>query len=197
MPTNKSNIIDPKDKKNVALLIIDVINDFEFEGGESLEAQMPDFIENLLAIRDAATKMQLPVIYVNDNFGKWQSDFHQLTQQILKGNSPGQPMVEALQPRENDYIVVKPKQSGFYSTPLDMLLSHLAVDTLILTGLTGDQCILFTAMDAYMRDFRLYVPDDCIITIDETIHKNAMDMIKTNLKADVSYSKDLPFWSPH
>ncbi|NGP46302.1 cysteine hydrolase [Bacillaceae bacterium SIJ1] len=186
MPTNPTNIIDPKDRKNVALLMIDVINDLEFAGSETLQPQLDPFIKNLLAIRDYATINNFPVIYVNDNFGKWQSDFHQLTEQILHGQSPGQPMVEALQPRADDYAVVKPKQSGFYSTPLEMLLQHLKSDTLILTGLTGDQCILFTAMDAYMRNYHLYVPKDCIITMDKDIEKNALSMIEMNLKADIT-----------
>ena len=100
----------------------------------------------------------MPSIYVNDNFGRWQSRFDQIVQHCLQDNVRGKPFVERLIPDEDDYFVLKPKHSGFYQTPLELLLKHLGATRLILTGVSTNSCVLFTANDAYMRDLELIVP---------------------------------------
>ena len=97
----------------------------------------------------------MPAIYVNDNFGRWRSDFRQILDHCLQ--SPGRAIARLLVPHEEDYFVLKP-HSGFEYTTLDVLLKHLGADTLILSGVATNFCVLFTAHDAYMRDYRLIVP---------------------------------------
>ena len=146
------------DKAEVALLLIDVINDLEFDSGRDLLRHALPAAERLAALKRRAKAADVPVIYVNDNFGRWQSDFKKLLQHCLGDGVCGRPIAELLRPDDDDYFVLKPKHSGFFSTTLDTLLDYLRVKTLVLTGLTGDICVLFTASGAYMRDFHLCIP---------------------------------------
>jgi nicotinamidase-related amidase len=154
------------DHTTIALLLIDVINDLEFDGGEALLAHALPMATQIAALKHRATHAGIPAISVNDHFGRWQSDFAKLLAHCLEDGVRGQPLAEQLRPEQDDYFVLKPKHSGFYATTLDLLLRYLHVTTVIHTGLTGDICVLFTANDAYMRDFQLVVPADCVATQD-------------------------------
>jgi nicotinamidase-related amidase len=138
------------DTSPVVLLLIDVINDLEFPGAEELFKHALPMAENIAAFKRRAKELGIPVIYVNDNFGRWQSDFSKLVGHSLEDGVRGEPMARLLLPEADDYFVLKPKHSAFYSTTLDTLLDYLKCKTLILTGLAGNICILFTANDAYM-----------------------------------------------
>lgn len=181
------------DKADVALLLIDVINDLEFEGGEELLKQALPAAEKIAALKKRCQQAGIPAIYVNDNFGRWQSDFNKLLKHCLEEDVCGRPLVERLQPGEDDYFVLKPKHSGFFSTTLDTLLEYLQARTLILTGVAGNICVLFTANDAYMRDFHLVVPSDCIASNTREDNDHALELMKTVLKADTRPSTELDF----
>jgi nicotinamidase-related amidase len=182
------------DKSNVALLLIDIISDFEFEDGEKLFKNTLPVAKNLSKLRDRAKKAGVPVVYVNDNFGKWQSNFRNLLEHCLDKSVRGSKIVEMLAPdEEEDYFVLKPKHSGFYSTTLDLLLAHLDCKTLILTGVATDICILFTASDAYMRDFNLIVPSDCVAANNKKDSKITLEYLKKILKADTTSSDKIDF----
>ena len=182
------------DKSKVALLLIDVINDFEFEDGAKLFKNALPMARKLAALREKARKENVPVIYVNDNFGKWQSNLKNILEHAIHEKVRGSEIVELLKPDEEaDYFVLKPKNSGFYSTTLDILLEHLQCKTLILTGVATDNCILFTANDAYMRDFNLVVPSDCVAAVDAEENKHALKHIKRVLKADTRPSTKIDF----
>jgi nicotinamidase-related amidase len=154
------------DSSPVALVLIDVVNDLEFEGGERLLAPALPMARRLGALAGRARRAGVPVIYVNDNFGRWRSDLAALVRHCLRDGVRGGAIVRRLRPRRDDYFVLKPKHSGFFATPLDTLLTYLGVDTLLLGGLTTDRCVLFTAADAHMRDYHLHVPRDCVASID-------------------------------
>nr|WP_245947185.1 isochorismatase family cysteine hydrolase [Bacillus taeanensis] len=102
-------------------------------------------------------------------------------------------MAELLKPEDDDYFVIKPKHSGFFSTTLETLLSHLKVKRLILTGIQTDICVLFTANDAYMRDYLLYVPSDCSAAENDKDHHYAFKKMKNLLKADLTPSTAFGF----
>ena len=146
------------DKSDVALLLIDVINDLEFPEGDQLLRYALPMARQIAALKQRARQEGVPVIYVNDNFGRWRSDFNAQVEHCLKDGVRGQPVVELLRPDEDDYFVLKPKHSGFFSTTLDMLLEYLGVKAVVLTGMAANICVLFTANDAYMRDLHLVVP---------------------------------------
>ncbi len=179
------------DTADVALLLIDVINDLEFNAGDELARHALPMAARLADLKRRAKASRIPVIYVNDNWGKWQSDLHRLLEHTLREDVRGRPMVELLRPDEDDYFVLKPKHSGFFSTTLDILLDYLQVNTVILTGVAGNICILFTANDAYMRDYRLYVPADCVASNDPDDNEHALKQMESVLKADITPSTEL------
>ena len=171
------------DKHDIALLLIDVINDFDFPGADQLLRYARPMARNLLRLKRRAYKAGVPVIYVNDNFGRWKSDFRR-TLDHSERHGRGPDAVKLLRPEENDYFVLKPKHSGFFSSALDTLLRYLHTETLILTGIAGNFCVLFTANDAYMRDFNLFVPSDCTVSNTKKENDSALQLMKKFLKAD-------------
>jgi len=181
------------DKADIALILIDVINDLEFDSGRELLRHALPMAERLAALKKRAKRSGVPVIYVNDNFGRWQSDFNKLLAHCLERDVCGRPLAELLRPEEDDYFVLKPKHSGFFSTTLDTLLEYLRVETLILTGLTADICVLFTANDAYMRDFHLVIPSDCVASSDPDENRHALEHMERVLKADIRPSTEIDF----
>ncbi len=179
------------DKSCVALILIDVINDLEFpEGGQILPAAL-EMGQRIAALKARARALGIPAIYVNDNFGRWQSDFSRQVEHCLHDGVRGQPLVEMLRPAEDDYSVLKPKHSGFYSTTLDVLLDYLGVRDVILTGLAGNICVLYTANDAYMRDLRIIVPSDCIASNTPEENDYALEQMRKFLKADTRPAGEL------
>jgi nicotinamidase-related amidase len=181
------------DKSPVALLLIDVINDLRFDTGRAiLEFAMP-MANAIQALRARADDAGVPVIYVNDNFGRWRSDFQHLIQHCLEDGVVGKPIVEILKPRPDDYFVLKPKHSGFYSSTLQLLLDYLGVRTVVLTGLQTHICILFTANDAYLRDYDIVVPSDCTCSDSQRKHIIALEAIAETLKARVLASSEIDF----
>jgi nicotinamidase-related amidase len=184
------------DDAEAALLLIDVINDLEFDGGEALLTQALPMAAQLAVLKQRAKQAGIPVVYVNDNFGRWQSDFAKLLAHCLDDGARGQPLAEQLHPEPDDYFVLKPKHSGFYATTLDLLLRYLKVSTVILTGLTGDICVLFTANDAYMRDFHLVVPADCVASRHPDENRHVLTPMQRVLKADIRPSTALDLTIP-
>ena len=181
------------DECAVALLLIDWINDLEFDGGDKLFPRALKAAHATAALRKRAKQAGVPVIYCNDNFGKWRSDFRSLLQHVLKDDVRGRPIAQLLAPDEHDYFVLKPKHSGFHSTSLDVLLAHLGARTLVLTGLAGNFCVLFTAHDAYMRDFRLLVPGDCTASEEDADNRHALGHMAGVCKADTGPSAGIDF----
>lgn len=179
------------DNSLVALLLVDVINDFDFPGGAQLLRHALPAAKRIVALKERCRRDGIPAIYVNDNFGKWRSDFRNLVSHCLQDGVRGQRIVELLKPERDDYFVLKPKHSGFYSTTLDLLLQYLGAKTLILTGFTGDICILFTANDAFVRDYRLVIPSDCVVSQDSTENQKALKYMKRVVDADIHTSKKL------
>jgi nicotinamidase-related amidase len=179
------------DKSDVALLLIDVINDLDFPDSEKLLRHALPMARKLAALKARAKQAGVPVVYANDNFGRWRSDFKVQVDHCLKDTSLGRPIVELLQPEQDDYFVLKPKHSGFFSTSLDILLSYLGTKTLILTGIAANICVLFTANDAYMRDLRLIVPGDCVASNTEEENRYALHQMQTILKADIRSSAEI------
>jgi nicotinamidase-related amidase len=179
------------DKSPVALLLIDWINDLEFEGGELLLPRALPAAHAAAALRKRARQAGVPVVYCNDNFGKWRSDFRSLLEHCLNADVRGRPIAQLLQPEAEDYFVLKPKHSGFHSTSLDVLLAHLGVSTLILSGIAGNFCVMFTAQDAYMRDFSLLVPRDCLASETEADDRQALEQMAKTCKADIRLSAEI------
>jgi len=175
----------------VALLLVDVINDMAFEGAEALVRQAVPMAHRIAALKQRARAAKIPAVYINDNFGRWQSDFRKLVDHVLDDGVPGEEVARILEPAEDDYFVLKPKHSAFFETTLDTLLAYLGARTLILTGVAGNICILFSANDAYMRDYDLVVPADCTVSNTPEENDYALQQIQKVLKGDVTPSHEL------
>jgi len=179
------------DKSAVALLLIDVINDLDFPEGDQLLRYALPVARHIATLKERARHAGIPVVYVNDNFGRWRSDFRAQVQHCLRDGGCGKPIAELLRPEPSDYFVLKPKHSGFFSTTLDTLLEYLEARTLIMTGMATNICVLFTANDAYMRDYQLAVPSDCVAANSKELNDHALRQIRNVLKADTRPSTDI------
>ena len=178
---------------STAILLLDVVTDFEFDDGDKLLRNSLPMARKLSRFKARAKKAGVPVIYVNDNFGKWQEDFKTMSDHFMRADAKGRQIVTLLQPEADDYYVLKPHRSAFYSTTLELLLRDLKTKTLIVTGVTTDICVLFTANDAYMRGFDLLIPRDCVAAVKPEHTKQAMEFIKRVLKADTPASDNVTF----
>jgi nicotinamidase-related amidase len=173
---------------NSALIIIDIINSFEFGSGEILAEKTLSIIHTLRKLKDAFKQEHLPIIYVNDHYYLWQANLDKLIEHCQ--NSLNEIILQQLKPDEDDYFLIKPKHSAFYGTGLTILLQQLQVKTLFLTGIAGNICVLFTANDAYMREYNLYIPKDCIASVDDQDQNYALKMMENVLKANIDFSTE-------
>jgi len=176
-----------------ALLLIDVINDLVFPGAQELISQAEQMALRLADLKRRAAKADVPAIYINDNFGKWRSDFRRTVAHCTARTSPGRLVSQRLRPTSRDYFVLKPKHSGFYGTTLDTLLETLGIRRVILAGIAGNICVLFTANDAYMRELKLFAPADCIVSNTAVDNDHALQQIESVLKGNVAPSTQLTF----
>jgi nicotinamidase-related amidase len=173
----------------VALLLVDVLTTFQFPDGDAI-------LRGALGVRDALVRLKarargagVPVLYVNDNFGDWRSEKEVLMGRCLEAK--GAEFVRPLLPDSEDYFVLKPMHSAFYMTPLEVLLQHLQVETLILAGLTSNSCITVTAHDANMRGFDIYIPPDCSCARNAEEHTQALAQLEAMAGANIKRSTAL------
>ena len=174
------------DSSNSVLILIDVINDFEFPGGEELFRYAYPAARRIKSMKQAMNARGIPTIYANDNFGRWQSDFREVLDHCLQDGVRGKRVAELLRPGPEDYFVLKPKYSAFYGSALDTLLGYLGARELILAGFAADMCVLFSASDAQMRDYSLRIPRDCIASESPTRNRRAICFLSEVLRADVT-----------
>ena len=167
-----------------ALLLVDVINELEFDGAAKLLPSAGAMARRVAALKARAVRAGVPCIYVNDNFKQWRSDFRMLIDRCLHGGVRGEPIARLLAPGEDDYFVLKPLHSGFYSTALDLLLRELGSEKLVICGLATEGCVLFTASDAYIRGFEIFVPRDGCASESAARHRGALDIMQKMLKAE-------------
>jgi nicotinamidase-related amidase len=148
--------------QGTALLLIDFINAMDFSGAEAMAPSAIAAARTVARLREAADAAKVPVVYVNDNYGQWHSERSRIVDDCRARNDAARQLADLLAPRHDDYFVIKPQFSGFYSTNLPVLLPKLGVRRLVMTGIAADICVLFTAADAHMRDYDLWVPADCV-----------------------------------
>jgi nicotinamidase-related amidase len=175
-------------RAKACLLIIDMISEFNFEGAEPLMPAIQKTARRIAGLKKRMKQAGIPVVYVNDNFGKWQSDFRRLVARCLEEQCRGKQIVRLLRPDDDDYFVLKPRHSGFYATPLELLLRYLDASRVIVTGIAGDNCVLFTAADAYIREFTVAVPADCVVSPSADSNRSALEHMRVALKADIRAS---------
>ena len=196
-PKTKGAVAPYRDapRGKTALLILDMITDMEFMGAATMQREAEAAARTILKLRDAADEARLPVIYVNDNFGEWHSERYRLVERALASEG-GHAFVARLAPRDGDYFIIKPQFSGFYATNLPVLLPKLGVDRLVLTGMAADICVLFTAADAHMRDYELWIPEDAVAAQSRERRRWALEIMKQSMGAETRATTrlKLPTW---
>ncbi|SHH84180.1 MULTISPECIES: isochorismatase family cysteine hydrolase [Virgibacillus] len=173
-----------KSLEKTAVLFVDIINDFHFDGGKALASNTKEILPHLISLREFAKTNALPIIYVNDHYGLWQADFRKIIDHCY--NDASKDIIEALKPDDQDYFLIKPQHSAFFQTPLQSLLSELNKDSLIMAGIAGDICILFTAKDAYMYGYKMHIPENCMASEGKDNNAYALYLLHAVMKADTT-----------
>ena len=183
-----------KRESGTALLILDMISEFRFPDAEPVLHGALRPARAIARLKARARGAKVPVIYVNDTAGKWESDPRAYLERCLATQARGRDIVRLIEPDlDRDYFMFKPKHSAFFGTPLESLLSNLAVRRLVLTGITAHQCVLFTAMDAHVREYQLLVPADCVGSSSRAATRHALFIAERALGAPVADSARLRF----
>lgn len=169
-----------------ALLLVDFINPLDFPEAECLAPFAVEAARLTARLKKAARAAGVPVIYANDNFGNWTSDFPSLAKKLAAGHGPSAQIAKTLRPLHGDISVLKPRHSAFFGTPLDILLDSIGAREIIITGLATNICVQLTAADAFLRNYKVAVPENC--TAAETIAEksSALEHMKNILRCDIS-----------
>jgi nicotinamidase-related amidase len=177
------------EESSVALLLIDVMNGFDFEGCEGLVEAAGRAAPRILALRERAHAGGVPVIYVNDNFGQGRSDFRATVAACSDQRQPGHLVARMLTPTEGDYFVLKPRHSAFYCTALE----RIGARTLVIAGFATNICVLFSANDAHMRGYEVVVPSDCTASNSEQLTQQALEQMRlvSGARTEASVALDL------
>ena len=179
------------DQSRSVLLLIDLINDLSFPNNEHLVRNSEKLARAIVRLKERCQRAGIPAIYVNDNHGKWKSNFSAVLQHCLRPEAPGRAMVKLLAPATEDYVILKPKHSAFYGTPLATILEYIGARTAILAGLTTNACVLIAAGELYVRDFRVLVPSDCVAALTDGDQRQALDLMRHNFGAEITSSPKL------
>jgi len=171
------------------LLLVDFMNPLDFDGAEKLAPKAVAAARKALALKRRCRAARIPVIYANDNFGRWQSQFAEVVRSCAERGGASAQLAELLAPEDGDLSILKPRHSAFYGTPLEFLLEALGARCLILTGLAAESCVLFTACDAFLREYPVWVPPDCVASETDAATKRALAQIEATAKVFVGASR--------
>lgn len=173
------------------LLLVDFINPLKFDGAELIAPSALEAAQQTAALRRRLAREGVRTVYANDNYGTWTSDFKALHKRCAAQRGVAGQMARMLAPTSKDFTLLKPRHSAFYATPLDLLLEQLRCRRLVIAGLAADSCVLFSAMDAYLRGYSLWVPVDCVAAETQEARDMALSQMERVLKADVKPSVTL------
>ena len=182
----------PPKSKRAALIVIDVINRFDFPEAPGLLRQARRAGPRIAALARRFRAVRWPVIYANDNHGKWRSNFAQVVQACSHEGAPGAWLARLLAPERQDYFVLKPEQSAFFGTPMEDLLRDLRLREVVLTGIAGDGCVLATAVDANMRGFGVRVPSDCCASPTKLRNDRVLAVLRDSLQIPTARGASVP-----
>jgi nicotinamidase-related amidase len=180
-PPAASSVAEDRAAHGTVLLIIDMLSDWTFPDADALIGPAAAIAPAIAALKTRCREAGVPVIYANDNQGRWRSDFRQVLEKAIACGGTSRRIAETLMPDADDYFILKPKHSAFFGTPLELLLQHLQADRLILTGVASDQCIVSTAQDARMRDYQVVVAEDCIATQSAERQRRVLAQLKEGM----------------
>jgi len=174
---------DDQSTRRTALLLVDFMNPLDFDGAQALAPHAVKAATQAARLRARMRAERAPIIYANDNFGRWESDFAAVVAECERRGGASATMAKLLAPQPGDRSILKPRHSAFFGTPLEFLLDELDVSRLVLAGLAADSCIMFTAHDAYLREYDLWIPADCVASEQDEWREDALAYMARVLKA--------------
>jgi nicotinamidase-related amidase len=177
-------------RSRTALLLVDFMNPLDFDGGDALARPAVRAARCTAALKARHARGRVPAVYCNDNFGRWESEFDDVVANCERQGGAAAELVATLRRERGDRTILKPRHSAFFGTPLEFLLDELGVTRLILTGLAADNCIMFTAHDAYLRKYALWVPEDCVASEKDKYRRDALAYMARVMKADTRASTE-------
>ncbi|MDX6595585.1 MAG: hypothetical protein QOI72_967 [Solirubrobacterales bacterium] len=173
-----------------ALVVVDMLNPYDHPEADRLAARVEPALPGIESLLSRVDEEEIPVVYVNDNYGDWNSSAQELAERAMKGGHPE--LVEPVLPSERHSFVIKARHSIFYETPLEYLLDQTGVDRLVLAGQVTEQCILYSALDAHVRHFQVVIATDAVAAIFDHLAEAALEMAERNLSAELGSAVDLP-----
>lgn len=179
------------DTASAALLLIDVINPLDFDGAEAMLDRAEAAAERIAAFKSRWKEAGLPVVYCNDHFGQWQENFERVVERCTDEEVPGHRVARTLRPEPDDYFILKPMHSAFFQTTLEILLDRIGASALVLCGFSGDVCVLASAIDAYMRDYRVVIPADGIASVNPEEDAHTLAYARRVFEAETPALADL------
>jgi nicotinamidase-related amidase len=176
-------------ERRTALVVVDMLNTYDHEDADQLVESVESVVGPIAALVERAGAAGAEVIYVNDNYGDWNSSQEELAQRALDGRRPD--LVEPILPPDDAAFVIKARHTIFYMTPLEYLLWRKQIAQIVLVGQVTEQCILYSALDAYVRHFRVSVPPDAVAHIHADLATAALTMMERNMRADLTPSSEV------
>jgi nicotinamidase-related amidase len=174
-----------------AVIIADMLNSYDHEDAEPLVESVKEQLPGIVDLRRRAEEAGALVVYVNDNHDSWEAGREELIEKALEGEHPE--LVEPIAPREPVPFLAKGRHSAFYQTALDHLLSQAEIERIVLAGQVTEQCILYSALDAYIRGYEMVVPPDAVAHIDGELAQAALKMMESNMHAELTPVRDIDF----
>jgi nicotinamidase-related amidase len=175
--------------KKTALVVVDMLNTYEHDDADALTRSVREVLPNIASLIDRARSSDVKVIYVNDNYGAWNQGRSELVKRASAG--PHGDLIEPIVPDDETAFVVKARHSIFFETPLEYLLRTSETERIVLVGQVTEQCILYSALDAYIRHFTVVVPPDAVAAIHPELHDAALEMMRINMDAELTPSADV------
>ena len=166
-----------------ALIVCDMLNPYEHEDADKLVESVEETLPAIVALRDRARAEDIPTIYVNDNHGDWESSRRQLVEASLEGARPD--LVEPILPGDEDLFLAKTRHSIFYATPLEYILAQEDIDRLVIAGQVTEQCVLYSALDAYIRHLDVSIPRDGVAHIFGDLAQASLTLMERNMHAEI------------
>jgi nicotinamidase-related amidase len=179
-----------RNEGKTALLVIDMLNPYDHEDAEKLAENVKEIVPGIQRLLERAAEEDTEVIYVNDNYGDWDSSREKLAKAALDGRHPE--LVEPILPPDGSKFVLKARHTIFYMSPLEYLLYQDGIDRLVMTGQVTEQCILYSALDAYVRHLQVAIPRDAVAPIYEDLGDAALAMMERNMHAELSTADEVP-----
>jgi nicotinamidase-related amidase len=174
---------------DTALVVVDMLNTYEHEDAETLTRSVREALPNIVDLIERATESDdVEVVYVNDLYGEWNAGRTELLERVMRGRY--RELIEPIAPAEDAIFIVKARHSIFYETPLEYMLRQQGIDRLVLAGQVTEQCILYSALDAYIRHLEVVVPRDAVAHIHPDLAEAALRMMEVNMRAEIVPAAD-------